>query len=89
MIDCKSFGDFSKWVEPAHPFGHWCLRPTRLPIPPSGPVVAAGGRALLEIGSAKVLQIGLKCKGDGGFCCDIWSVGCGMDLSNAFGFCDI
>lgn len=25
-------------VEPAHPFGHWCLRPTRLPIPPSGPV---------------------------------------------------
>ena len=23
-------------VEPAHPFGHWCLRPTRLPIPPSG-----------------------------------------------------
>ena len=49
-------------VEPAHPFGHWCLRPTRLPIPPSGPVVAAGGRAPLEIGSAKVLQIGLKSK---------------------------
>ena len=23
-------------VEPAQPCGHWCLRPTRLPIPPSG-----------------------------------------------------
>ena len=23
-------------VEPAQPRGHWCLRPTRLPIPPSG-----------------------------------------------------
>ena len=24
-------------VEPAQPRGHWCLRPARLPIPPSGP----------------------------------------------------
>ena len=23
-------------VEPAQPRGHWCLRPARLPIPPSG-----------------------------------------------------
>ena len=33
-------GDFSQvpgaGVEPAQPRGHWCLRPTRLPIPPSG-----------------------------------------------------
>jgi site-specific DNA recombinase len=26
-------------VEPARPCGHWCLRPTRLPIPPSGPLL--------------------------------------------------
>ncbi len=24
-------------IEPAQPCGHWCLRPARLPIPPSGP----------------------------------------------------
>ena len=27
-------------VEPAQPRGHWCLRPARLPIPPSGPLSA-------------------------------------------------
>ena len=25
-------------IEPAQPCGHWCLRPARLPIPPSGPL---------------------------------------------------
>ncbi len=25
-------------VEPAQPCGHWCLRPARLPIPPSGQI---------------------------------------------------
>ena len=52
-------------VEPAHPFGHWCLRPTRLPIPPSGRLSACldfvadeTGADLLRI--AKVLQIVLK-----------------------------
>ena len=30
-------------VEPAQPRGHWCLRPTRLPIPPSG-LMRAGQR---------------------------------------------
>ena len=28
-------------VEPAQPCGHWCLRPARLPIPPSGQTVVA------------------------------------------------
>ena len=23
-------------IEPTRPCGHWCLRPTRLPVPPSG-----------------------------------------------------
>lgn len=26
-------------IEPARTFVHWCLRPTRLPIPPSGLIV--------------------------------------------------
>ena len=30
-------------VEPARPCSHWCLRPTRLPIPPSGHWVNNGG----------------------------------------------
>ncbi len=30
-------------IEPAQPCGHWCLRPTRLPIPPSGLKVSSFG----------------------------------------------
>ena len=33
-------------VEPAHPFGHWCLRPTRLPIPPSGHCGSCDGKGI-------------------------------------------
>ena len=29
-------------VEPAQPCGHWCLRPARLPIPPSGQLLVNG-----------------------------------------------
>ena len=29
-------------VEPAQPCGYWCLRPARLPIPPSGLVFSGG-----------------------------------------------
>ena len=37
-------------IEPARTFVHWCLRPTRLPIPPSGLIGSAAKiRQLLEV----------------------------------------
>ena len=45
-------------VEPAQPRGHWCLRPTRLPIPPSGLMRAGNGKIVgLRTGEAAVLRI--------------------------------
>ena len=49
-------------VEPAQPCGHWCLRPARLPIPPSGPAERCKGMQILRLdkkivgGPAEFLQ---------------------------------
>ena len=36
IFNCQPFFVPEAGVEPAQPCGHWCLRPARLPIPPSG-----------------------------------------------------
>ena len=38
-------------VEPARVLPHWCLRPTRLPIPPSGRIAGAKVNVFFEIGT--------------------------------------
>lgn len=44
-------------IEPARTFVHWCLRPTRLPIPPSGLIGSAAKiRQLLEVADTDSLH---------------------------------
>ena len=40
-------------VEPARVLPHWCLRPTRLPIPPSGRQSGCKGKSIFWIGGKK------------------------------------
>jgi site-specific DNA recombinase len=46
-------------VEPARPCSHWCLRPTRLPIPPSGLFVVNENNAFVQNRDANVSKLSL------------------------------
>ena len=48
-------------IEPARTFVHWCLRPTRLPIPPSGLIGSAAKiRQLLEVADTDSLHYTMR-----------------------------
>ena len=64
MFNKQGLNDFSQYPEPGsnrHGLLHWCLRPARLPIPPSGLFAGAKIQHIFEIGKYLLKKIQKIC----------------------------